>query len=187
MKALRLRPELATRDANSSRFAAGGRYDNGRSRFFRATLPTVGRSAANPPRALLATHANPVDGFQGRADISLGRSRCRNTGRGSRGRESPWSWSRTRKSWSRVARGHEMPFARWFSRSAKAPLIAMQRRQRCPRGVCGGLEAPPARCAWCYHAHLVLAPLASSPFLLQSSGRAVNESSKTTHRNMHGR
>lgn len=33
-----------------------------------------------------------------------------------------------------------------------------------PRGVCGGLEVPPARWAWSYHAHLVwLATLAILP------------------------
>jgi hypothetical protein len=37
-----------------------------------------------------------------------------------------------------------------------------------PRGVCGGLEVPPARCAWYYHAHLVLTVVRVSP--LSQSG-----------------
>jgi hypothetical protein len=56
-------------------------------------------------------------------------------------------------------------------------LVAMQRRNRCNfqrrnhpemmpvwkfRGGPRGTGSPPARCAWYYHAHLVLASLASS-------------------------
>src|SRR5262249_33278410 len=58
---------------------------------------------------------------EGRADISL------------RSKPAPKrrSWSRTRKSWSRVARGRDRSPARWVRGEPKSPCVAMQRRSRC--------------------------------------------------------
>lgn len=105
-----------------------------------------------------------------RATSPLGRGPgCENPGRG------PWA----RQPWSRDARGAEGPLrdgvqrraAVSSGRDATAKTLQLPKTVspqgdaglEVPRGVRGGLEVPPARCAWYYHAHLVLAPLAFLP------------------------
>ena len=74
----------------------------------------VPRRAATAPKAQGVQGATARPGrwvAGGRADISLG----------SKPVPKHRSWSRTRKSWSRVARGYEQPPARWVQGEPKSP------------------------------------------------------------------
>lgn len=121
MKPLVERPEAWTRAANSARRSAGGRYEMGGARFFRAMAATVGGRHAALPRAFPArldpqSATRPlrrrVDGFpKGEPTSPLWSKPVPKHRSGSRG---------TKAAWSRVARGYEVPFAHgpW---STKAP------------------------------------------------------------------
>ena len=143
MKPLVERPEAWTRAANSSRRSAGGRYETGGARFFRAMAATVGGRHAALPRAFPA-RSDPlsatrplrrrVDGFPKGEPTSPLWSKPVPKHR---------SWSRSAKAPGRGCKGRESPLL--MVHGARRLLVVDATAKRCPEGVHGGRDGPPGK------------------------------------------